>query len=295
MLLTTFLAEKGEECRKKILAVTFLLILLAFSVFLQNVRALYVSEFLASYSTNYPVIDGAMGSAEWSDANSYDVSLVGLAGTDAEGTEVSATIYFKHANVVIHNIYIGLKVFDGDHDLDEFAVYFDEGDDGSNGSGTRDGVLTSDQEDSKACFSPAISGYTLGDGYCYDGGWLVYGGVDFDAECAFVVDHWECEFAIPFVGNDGGTDDVSDLVCTIADTVGIKIQYFTQPGVNNYYYPAGSNSWIGTYTTLSFMPPTGVIPEVPLGTILASLSMIIALVTYVAMPKFRKKQMGINP
>jgi len=41
--------------------------------------------------------------------------------------------------------------------------------------------------------------------------------------------------------------------------------------------------------------PHGVIPEVPLGTIIASAAMIIALVTYVVMPKFRKKQININP
>jgi hypothetical protein len=71
--------------------------------------------------------------------------------------------------------------------------------------------------------------------------------------------HWESEFSIPFVGNDvEGADDVSDLVCSITDTVGIKIQYFTQPGANNYFYPAGDQYDIGTYTTLSFsetIPP----------------------------------------
>ena len=37
-----------------------------------------------------------------------------------------------------------------------------------------------------------------------------------------------------------------------------------------------------------------VIPEVPLGTIMASAVMIIALVAYAAVPKFRKKQISIN-
>ena len=41
--------------------------------------------------------------------------------------------------------------------------------------------------------------------------------------------------------------------------------------------------------------PTPVIPEVPWGTVIASAAMIIALVAYVAMPKFRKKQISINP
>lgn len=38
-----------------------------------------------------------------------------------------------------------------------------------------------------------------------------------------------------------------------------------------------------------------VVPEVPLGTIMASAAMIIALVGYFAIPKFRKKQISINP
>jgi len=275
---------------KKILAVTFLLVLLAFSVSLRNAGASIMPEFLASYSTNYPVIDGVMGTAEWSDANSYEISLVGA-------TEISATIYFKHADMAIHNIYIGLKVFAAQHENDQFTFYFDEGNDEGYGSGTRDGILTRNQEDLKTWRSSPLAGYNIIDGY-YGGPWrTVGGGGDFDAECSFVVDHWECEFAIPFVGNDGGgpLDDVSDLVCTIADTIGFKIQYFIEPGGNNYYYPAGGNEEIGTYTTLSFAPSTGVIPEVPLGTVVASAAMIIALAAYVAVPKFRKKQIGINP
>jgi len=41
--------------------------------------------------------------------------------------------------------------------------------------------------------------------------------------------------------------------------------------------------------------PHPVIPEVPLGTIMASAAMIVALVGYFAVPKFRKKQININP
>jgi len=206
------------------------------------------SEFQASYSTSPPSIDGFLNH-EWDDANSYDISL-----SNASDTQVPATVYFKHDGM---NIYLGLKVFAGDHDFDQFLVYFDEGDDGLYGNGTGDGVLTTNQEDLKACFSPSINGSMIEDG-CYKGGWYGYWGGDFVAACVFVVDHWECEFSIPFVGHDGGSLDVSDLVCGITDTIGIKIQYFTNdlPGTNNYYYPAGGNIQIETYTTLSFAHST---------------------------------------
>jgi len=49
-----------------------------------------------------------------------------------------------------------------------------------------------------------------------------------------------------------------------------------------------------TATATKNITPTGVIPEVPLGTIMASAAMIIALVGYFAIPKFRK-QIRINP
>jgi hypothetical protein len=204
-------------------------------------------EFQASYRINSPSIDGIM-SSEWNNASSYNIDLVHytLGGT------IPTTIYFQHDGT---NIYIGLKVFAGDHDFDEFRVCFDEGDDGHYGSGTKDGVLTTNQEDEKTCFSPSFSGYSIEDG-CYKNGiWYGYYGGDFNAECAFSVDHWECEFSIPFVGNDGRIDDVSDLVCTMADKIGIKIQYFTQPGANNYFYPAGNLQQVETYTTLSFETP----------------------------------------
>jgi len=207
------------------------------------------SEFKANYSLSSPLIDGMMGS-EWNDANSYDIDLVHytLGGIPS----IPSTVYFKHDGT---NVYTGLKVFAGDHDFDQFIVYFDEGDDGHYGSGTKDGLLTPNQEDLKACFSPSISGFSKEDGCYKDGGWYGYWGGDFSAACAFSADHWECEFSIPFAGNDGGIDDVSDLVCTMADKIGIKIQYFTQPGANNYFYPAGSQYQIETYSVLSFETP----------------------------------------
>jgi hypothetical protein len=222
--------------------------------------------FQARCSTNVPVIDGYLGSAEWSDATDYRFNLSGP-------TDVETWAYFKHNSTYI---YIGLVVWQLlDNTVDQFTIFFDEGDDGGYGSGTHDGVLKNNQEDLKKCSSQS-GGVVLSDG-CYKGSsYAAYTvEIDFDADCvhendhftssseieyweglAWVDDHWECEFAIPFVGNDGGASDVSDLVCTQIDTIGIKIQYFTQPSANNFYYPAGSQSQIETYTTLSFPPPT---------------------------------------
>lgn len=265
---------------KKILtfATMFLLCLSTFSMLLPNALA---NGLVAPYSTNLPVIDGSVTDPEWNDAYNFAAWLKGP-------TDVLSHIYFKHDGT---NIYIGIKVFGGQHSDDKFVFCFDEGDDGGYGSGTRDGVLTPDQEDLKVYTSvpsPFPPHTNTLDGYISSGAWVTHNvEIDFDAECIFVVDHWEGEFSIPFVGNDGGTHDRSDLVCTVADTIGIKIQYFTG---ENYYFPAGDMTEIETYATLSFLPPAHVIPEVPLGTIVASAAMIIALAAYVAVPKWRRKQ-----
>ena len=235
---------------KKVLALTTIC-LLSLSTFLAlGPQVLAPAGFQASYSTNVPTINGWL-SSEWNDANSYLIVLSGVAGP------VNAAVYFKHDGT---NIYFALKVFAADHDFDEFVVFFDEGNDGGYGSGTGDGVLTPNQEDLKECYSPSISNFTREDG-CYKGAWYAYWGGDFAAACGYVVDHWECEFSIPFVGVDevgpndvkeAILDDVSDLVCGVTDIVGIKIQYFTQPDAKNYFYPAGDQYQIATYTTLSF-------------------------------------------
>jgi hypothetical protein len=49
-----------------------------------------------------------------------------------------------------------------------------------------------------------------------------------------------------------------------------------------------------TATTTATITPQQVIPEVPLGTIVASVAMIIALVAYIAMPRLRRKQQYVN-
>jgi hypothetical protein len=209
-----------------------------------------------------PTIDGFLGRAEWNDTKKYDLTLTG-------DTDIGIWLYVKHNGTHMH---FGFLVWSyPTHTTDEFAIAFDEGDDGDRGSGTRDFALTPLQEDVKACYSSGL----LRDGYYNVSQWYAKDvEIDFDAKCAhendhstsaseienweglsWVDDHWECEFAIPFVGNDGGASDVSDLSCNVTDVIGIKIQYF-HTGPENYYYPAGDQYQVLTYANLGFTPPT---------------------------------------
>jgi hypothetical protein len=214
----------------------------------------------AKFSSIAPVIDGYLGSAEWNDTKKYIIALTnGI-------IDINVWLYVKQNATHIH---LGLVMWSYfTHALDEFIVAFDEGDDGSHGSGSRDWILTSLQEDAKM----VKADHTLYDG-CYDAGWYLEDTeIDFDADLVhetdhsavpseiefweglgWVDDHWECEFSIPLVGNDAGTSDVSDLSCNATDTVGIKIQYYYPS--ENYYYPAGDQTQISTYADLSFPAP----------------------------------------
>lgn len=234
------------------------LILLGFP---RNALAFIPPELVAKYSAIVPTIDGYMSSAEWNDTRKQVINLTGA-------TNIEAWLYVKHNGTHIH---IGLLLWEMfTHPTDEFIVAFDEGNDGSFGSGTRDFTLTPYQEDLKACYSD----HTLRDGYYNVSFYAKTEEIDFDADCVhendhsttpleieyweglnWVDDHWEAEFAIPFVGNDGGASDVSDLSCTVADTIGIKIQYYYGPGANNYYYPEGDKLQISKYANLSFPAP----------------------------------------
>lgn len=245
---------------KKFLWIVVFLALLMLLGFSNHAFAFIPPEIEAKYSANAPTIDGYLGSAEWNDTRKYMINL-----TDTGNIE--AWLYVKHNGTHIH---VGLLVWEAlTHAVDEFIIVFDEGDDGSFGSGTRDFALTPYQEDIKVCYSS----HTLGDGYYNSSFYVKIDEIDFDADTAhenghatleweieyweglgWVDDHWECEFAIPFVGHDGGTSDVSDLSCTVADTIGIKIQYYYTGA--NYYYPEGDKLQIGKYANLSFPAPT---------------------------------------
>ncbi|NWG11327.1 hypothetical protein HXY33_06245 [Candidatus Bathyarchaeota archaeon] len=245
----------------KISVIFVLCVFLVASALCKNVTAAIPIHINAKYSQNYPTIDGFLGSSEWNDTKRYNITLVG-------DTDIEAWLYVKHNGT---HMYFGILVWSyATHATDEFAIAFDEGNDGGSGSGTRDFALTSLQEDLKICYSSDV----LQDGY-YNVSWYAKDvEIDFDAACdhetdhstspseieywegsGWVDDHWECEFAIPFVGNDDGTSDVSALSCNVTDVIGIKIQYFYSAPAENYYYPAGSKSEVLTYANLGFVPP----------------------------------------
>lgn len=235
------------------------LVLLMSSALFGNVSAA-PPELKAKYSANSPTIDGFLGSAEWNDTIKY---VVNMASTNAS---IETWLYIKHNGTHIN---LGILLWSyAVHSDDQFMLTFDEGDDGSHGSGTRDYVLTSLQEDIKAWDSDQ----TLWDGFYSGGVFHMYSTeIDFFADAThetdhstlpteieywegigWVDDHWECEFSIPFEGNEGMVD-VSDLSCTALDTVGIKIAYgFTGTA---FYYPAGNIYQVNTYANLSFPPP----------------------------------------
>ncbi len=213
----------------------------------------------AKFSSVAPDIDGILRSAEWNDTTKYVITLT-------NGTiDISAWLYVKHNGTHIH---LGIVVWSYES-LDEVIVAFDEGDDGSYGSGSRDHTLTPLQEDLKI----VSKDHELLDGY-YNLTWQAEStDIDFDADLVheiehttvsweieywegvgWVDDHWECEFSIPFVGNDAGASDVSDLSCNVTDTVGIKLQLYYPPS-RNHYFPSGDKTQISTYADLSFPAP----------------------------------------
>jgi hypothetical protein len=245
---------------KRILIVLIPLALLASLTLCRNASAaLPPPQLKAKFSSIAPEIDGILRSAEWNDTTKYVTTLT-------NGTiDIDAWLYVKHNATHIH---LGLVIWSYEN-LDEVIVAFDEGDDGSHGSGSRDHTLTPLQEDIKT----VTRDHTLLDGY-YNLTWQAKNTeIDFDADLiheiehttapweieywegiGWVDDHKECEFSIPFVGNDAGTSDVSDLSCNVTDIVGIKFQCYYPPS-DNYYFPSGDKTQISTYADLSFPMP----------------------------------------
>lgn len=249
---------------KRVLIVLIAPVLLVSLALCRNVSAAPdpYYEFKAKFSSIAPVIDGRLGSAEWNDTTRRTPMLFNASG----GPGFISDLYLKHNGTHIH---LGLMIWHSvTHFIDEVIIAFDEGDDGGRGGGSRDETLTPLQEDAKT----VDSNHELSDGY-YNTSWYVKSTeIDFDADLVYEDDHltdpseieywegnmwidghWECEFSIPFVGNDAGTSDVSDLSCNVTDTVGIKIQYYYPS--QNYYCPWGDKFCIEDYADLSFPAP----------------------------------------
>jgi len=246
---------------KRILIVPVLLVLVSSLILCRNASAaLPPPQLKAKYSSIAPDIDGIMRSAEWNDTKKYVITLT-------NGTmDYDAWLYVKH-NATHINIGLVIWSYSG---LSQVIIAFDEGNDGSHGSGSRDHTLTPLQEDIKT----VNTDQELSDGY-YNLTWMAKSTeIDFDASlmheiehpsepweieyweegAVYLADHYECEFSIPFVGNDAGASDVSDLSCNVTDTVGIKFQLYFPPTLN-CYYPLGDKTQISTYADLSFPAP----------------------------------------
>ncbi len=265
------MARRDTDCKKEKFDLKKALMILISLTFLMSTAFLHFAyaappppELVASYSANSPIIDGSLGSAEWNDTIKYVINLTRFGPNETVG----AWLYVKHNET---HISLGLLTwFIGIHATDQFTLAFDEGNDGSYGSGTRDYILTPSQEDLKAVDTDNL----LEDGYYGPPWYTPAADIDFVANIThendhgtlpseienweglpFVDDHWECEFIIPFVGNEGASSDHSDLSFTVLDTIGMKVQYF-HTGPENYYYPEGSKTEIMTYANLVFTPPS---------------------------------------
>lgn len=185
-----------------------------------------VGTLTAPYTPTPPVIDGSIDlSSEWVNANVYTDLINGH------------MIYLMHDGT---NIYIAWNAPDDTHSTwpstpdvrDHAIMFFDEGDDGANGSGSSDEILTDQQEDTKYLCSGEDSDPTpvKADGYCIGGGWTFNPGAVGpqywnNGDWNFYGDHYEAEYAIPFQGIDGASGDVSDLVCIPEDISAIQFEY----------------------------------------------------------------------
>jgi hypothetical protein len=247
---------------KKVLLALFLFLLPLSSTLFTARAAPPIPSLVAVYSNTKPTIDGQLRTSEWKDSARYKFNVTGSQG------EIETWMYIKHNGTHIHIGLLVRQIYINAYD--EFAVYFEEGNDTINGSGSRDNVLGMNQEDLKACDGTN----STTDGY-WASTWIGRSSeIDFDAKAnhetdhapagyeieafeglGFIDDHWECEFSIPLVGNDSGTTDLSDLVCSVEDTVGFKLQYFINPGAKNYFYPAGSTNDASNFADLKIMPP----------------------------------------
>lgn len=94
-------------------------------------------EIYSKHTDTPPTIDGAIGQDEWASAVKYiDVGIKGW-----------FTVFLMHDQ---DYLYVAMRVYaPNPHYLDLLYICFDEGDDGSYGSGSADGVLKTGQDDMK--------------------------------------------------------------------------------------------------------------------------------------------------
>lgn len=106
-------------------------------------------------------------------------------------------------------------------------------------------------------------------------------GGSYDPDGTIILYEWD------FDGD--GTYDVSD------PSPNVQVHKYSVPGTYTVHLRVTDNDGLtDTATDIKTITPTGVIPEVPLGTIMVSVAMIIALVAYVASPRWRRKPLQAN-
>jgi len=233
--------------RKLLALLVFVIVALSLSSFVSVDVHAQVGTIYSKYTTIEPNLDGTIHDSEWADAVCYE----------EVGDDERFTIYLMHGD---EYLYIGLKIKDNTYNADDWiSISFDEGNDRRHGSGSGDGVLTDEQEDWKGI---------MGDGRLSDGYWEDsipefympgYGvAVDFEAEIGYHANRWEVEFKIPFQGDDGNPDDLSDLNIDVDDAPKMEIDLLDRP-FEFINYPEGADyKDPDTYVVLKFdnEPPT---------------------------------------
>ncbi len=194
---------------KLLLLLPSLLIILLASASTAQAHAYAV---ISTHTSQPPTLDGIVNDEEWVDANFYRFS---------SGYGIMFNVYLEHDE---NYFYIAVEVQnDATEDSRDFLVmYFDEGDDGSHGSGSHDSTLTLGQEDLKQIDGAG----NLLDGYLSVEWEKSPVEVDFDAAAAYYDGSWGFEFKIPYSGREGLVQDLSDLTVTTNDVVGFFFEFY---------------------------------------------------------------------
>ncbi|NIM46628.1 MAG: S8 family serine peptidase [Candidatus Aenigmarchaeota archaeon] len=226
------------------------------------------------------VQDGKIEESEWADASVY-TNL---------GTNNNFDLYIKSPPTSCI-LMIGLRIRNANlSDNSQICLFFDEGDDGFHGSGSRDYASKLGQEDAK-CFEI----YSDGSSLLFDGHFNIgFSGVGwYGVRTGYPADniqeytdvngekYLEAEYLILIVGLDGRRLDQSDLtVKNPADKIGFAIRYswypdsnpedkiiYTSPAnLDEYYAPSFNEIFINNHecigdVTLGLWPPGEVEPR----------------------------------